>query len=126
MSTVLERAAVYVEDLFRRELSPSLSYHTLEHTRLVVRHSEFIAANSSVTQSDLEPLLLAAWFHDTGYTVKYAGHEEESQRIARYRSEADFVQPGGYYDDMVDAALADLAAQLERAWADTLRVLAAT
>ena len=31
-----------------------------------------------------------------------------------YESERDFCQPGGYYDDMVDQAVEDLAVKLEK------------
>jgi predicted metal-dependent HD superfamily phosphohydrolase len=33
-------------------------------------------------EEGIEVVMLAAWFHDTGYTEKYRGHEEISVRIA--------------------------------------------
>ena len=35
-----------------------------------------------ISEQDTEVLIIAAWFHDTGFSVTYKGHEDESKRIA--------------------------------------------
>jgi hypothetical protein len=52
----------------------------------------------------------------TKVTASYAGLDGvDYLGCCSYHSEKDFRTPGGYYDDMVDCALQDLASQLEMA-----------
>lgn len=53
----------------------------------------------------------ASWTDEDGN--EYTGNDYLGG--CSYRSRADFMQPGGYYDDMKSGAYADLVAQLERA-----------
>lgn len=54
-----------------------------------------------------------AWCHVV-VTAEYDGlTASDSLGCCSYESEADFCKPGGYYDDMVSAALDDLWRQLE-------------
>jgi predicted metal-dependent HD superfamily phosphohydrolase len=81
--SLIPAAEQYVMHLFSEKIGKDLSYHSFEHTREVVLNSERIAGNYELSETDYTALILAAWFHDTGYSV--AGrkvHEEESQRIA--------------------------------------------
>jgi predicted metal-dependent HD superfamily phosphohydrolase len=48
----------------------------------VVKRTKELIANSEINVKQEKALLLAAWFHDTGYTVKFKGHEGESVKIA--------------------------------------------
>jgi PKD repeat protein len=41
-----------------------------------------------IADEELEVALIAAWFHDTGMTEKYQGHEEVSKKLARQFLEA--------------------------------------
>lgn len=72
----------YVSDLLTKEPSKDLLYHTIEHTRRVVRNAETIGARENLEEAEMNVLLASAWFHDTGYTKKYQGHEIESVAIA--------------------------------------------
>ena len=65
-----------------KNLSPNLTYHTIEHTLDVLEQSERIAAAEGLTNPrELFLLRLAALYHDTGFLYQYAHHEEASCRI---------------------------------------------
>lgn len=72
----------FVFDLYKNELSSLVVYHTFEHTSEVVSAVSEIAHAENVSQEDLEILLLAAWFHDTGFTQGFENHEDKSKAIA--------------------------------------------
>lgn len=72
----------YVFELFKNSLPVEVLYHNFDHTIQVVEASHEIGLAENISDEDMEMLLLAAWFHDTGYTVGYEDHEQESQNIA--------------------------------------------
>jgi HD superfamily phosphodiesterase len=73
----------YVTDLFTRQVNPEFVFHSLEHTEDVVEACSYMADHYRLNEEDHLVLLLAAWFHDTGYSKGEAtGHEDESIRIA--------------------------------------------
>ena len=72
----------FVFELFKSKLSPKVVYHNFMHTQQVVQAVNEIALEESVSEEDLEVLLLAAWFHDTGFTDGFENHEENSKKIA--------------------------------------------
>jgi hypothetical protein len=61
-------------------LPDKMVYHNLNHTREVAKAAEKIGAYANLTEEEMETLMLAAWFHDTGYTDTYDNHEQESIR----------------------------------------------
>ncbi|MCG9910163.1 MAG: HD domain-containing protein [Flavobacteriales bacterium] len=73
----------YVERFLTENLAPELYYHDVEHTKQVVSAVEEIGVGEGLDAETIELLKIAAWFHDTGYTKKYIGHEDESKEIAR-------------------------------------------
>lgn len=83
MNYLVEKAERYVSDLFNEQLPSSFLYHNLTHTKRVIKSTEELCENSQIDVKERKILLLAAWFHDTGYTKTYKGHEEESAHIAR-------------------------------------------
>lgn len=73
----------YVTDLFTRQVRSEFVFHSLEHTEDVVEACSYMADHYRLNDEDRQVLLLAAWFHDTGYTKGEAtGHEDESIKIA--------------------------------------------
>jgi predicted metal-dependent HD superfamily phosphohydrolase len=72
----------YIEDLFKEKIPGNLSYHNLEHTRYVVEQSILIGNESNLSAEDLEIVVTAAWFHDSGFAVSTKEHEKEGQKIA--------------------------------------------
>lgn len=59
-----------------------LPFHNLHHTKEVVQNVKYLCAAMDINDEDTQILIVAAWFHDTGFSVTYKGHEDESKRIA--------------------------------------------
>lgn len=81
-SQIVKRAALHCRSLLSRFLPTDLYFHNLEHTQEVVLACQFLAEESGLPQRETELLLIAAWFHDTGYIVDYDTHEKYSEQIA--------------------------------------------
>lgn len=75
---IIKSAEEYVFNLFKEKLPPDHVYHNYKHTFQTVKACKIIASTYKLTSSELEVLLLAAIFHDTGYIETYEGHEEVS------------------------------------------------
>ena len=82
MSELLKKADAFVLELFKKELDDKFVYHNYTHTKRVVKSTQEIIDNTEISVKDEKALLLAAWLHDTGYTVDEDNHEEESCKIA--------------------------------------------
>jgi predicted metal-dependent HD superfamily phosphohydrolase len=80
---LLEQAAAYVFDLLKDNLPDELVYHNYNHTKETVAAVEELVNHYELSAEEKEDLLLAAWFHDTGYVKVYKNHEDESVNIAR-------------------------------------------
>lgn len=66
----------YAEQRLQQELSPTLVYHGIAHTRdEVVPAVETLAAMEGISGKSLLLLLTAAWFHDLGYVENAVHHE---------------------------------------------------
>jgi len=80
---ILSAAQDFVSDLFINKVNKTIHFHTLQHTQEVVAGSETMAEYYHLEDEDRFALLLAAWFHDTGYSGGRAmGHENVSIEIA--------------------------------------------
>jgi predicted metal-dependent HD superfamily phosphohydrolase len=81
--SLISAAEQYVVNLFSQKIGKEFTFHSFNHTREVVLHTELIAGNYELSEEDHTALILAAWFHDTGYSAGLKKHhEEESQKIA--------------------------------------------
>lgn len=96
MSDIINKADKFVLDLFKEKLPNSFIYHNYNHTQRVVKSTKELIENSEINVKEEQALLLAAWLHDTGYTVKFAGHEEESVKIAK-----DFLKENEVEEDII-------------------------
>ena len=95
-SQLLSGAREFATDIFLNKVSKSLKYHNLEHTQRVVLACEEMANYYQLQPEDRDAVLLAAWFHDTGFSAGESnGHEEASVQLA-----TTFLQ-----DQKADAAL---------------------
>jgi len=81
-SEILKQAKAYVTQLFEEKLPKQLVYHSLSHTTAVVKEARKLGEDAGLNALDQEALLLAAWFHDTGYIEAYDGHEYKSMVLA--------------------------------------------
>ncbi|WP_114783903.1 Pycsar system effector family protein [Botryobacter ruber] len=79
---IVLQAKEFVAALFKERLSRKLVYHNFKHTCDTVSEAQQLGEMHQLPENEMQDLLLAAWFHDTGYIKTYTGHEEESVRIA--------------------------------------------
>jgi len=91
---VLSTAQDYVSDLFINKVNKSIHFHTLQHTQEVLAGCETMADYYRLEDEDRFALMLAAWFHDTGYSSGQAiGHESVSVEIATKFLQENNVSP---------------------------------
>lgn len=81
-SKLVQRAALHARSLLSRFIPSELCFHNLEHTQEVVLATQLIAHEARLPRKEIELLIIAAWFHDTGYIVDYDAHEKYSAQIA--------------------------------------------
>lgn len=86
---VLSAAQDFVSDLFINNVDKTIHFHTLQHTQEVLKASETMADYYHLEDEDRFALMLAAWFHDTGYSGGRAtGHENLSiEHATRFLNE---------------------------------------
>ena len=82
----LKKVDQYIRALFRDELPAGIKYHNAEHTlhptRGVVAVANRIALAEKISENDRELLIVAAYFHDTGYIREYDRNEPIAARMA--------------------------------------------
>lgn len=91
MSDLLNKVSKYASKTINKKLPKEIVYHNIEHTKEVVDTANKIGKHSGLSESEIEILLIAAWFHDTGIINSYTDHEEKSASIAK-----DFLQQNNY------------------------------
>lgn len=87
----------FVYNLLKDKLSSSFIYHNFDHTSDVVAAVKILSKQEELSEEELEMLLVAAWFHDTGYIEGFENHEEKSVKIA-----ADFLTDKGKSDEYIN------------------------
>lgn len=78
---LIEQSEDFVSNLLKDNLSNLYSYHNFNHTFNVVNAVIKLCDKEKVEGADKEMLLVAAWFHDTGYLNGVENHEDESVKI---------------------------------------------
>jgi len=79
---IVEESARYICDYLSTGLDSKFSYHNLSHTIYVVKAVEMLSSALAVSNHDKKILLVAAWFHDSGYTQQIDNHEMAGASIA--------------------------------------------
>src|SRR3989454_7797199 len=81
---IVRLAAQHVFQIFRdaRPDNP-LVFHNFGRARSLVDACREIAEGAKLDDGDVPVLLLAAWFHDTGYAVGPKGNRKQSAEVAR-------------------------------------------
>ncbi|PVX47407.1 putative metal-dependent HD superfamily phosphohydrolase [Flavobacterium sp. 103] len=82
--TLVNQVQDFVSNLLESKLSGVYTYHNLNHTTGVVNAVNRLCDEEKISLSDKEILLIAAWFHDTGYTNGCQNHEDSSAKIATH------------------------------------------
>jgi predicted metal-dependent HD superfamily phosphohydrolase len=83
MENIVHKAEQYVTNLLSDQLGADYLYHNLRHTERVVANVQEIMAAVELSDTQKENILLAAWFHDTGYINGAHKHEEKSCEFGR-------------------------------------------
>jgi len=80
--SIIQKAEAHVKRILGNGLPEKLHYHDLTHTEQVVTAAEEITSNEGFDKEETEIVVLAAWFHDTGYIIDVGDHERCSQELA--------------------------------------------
>jgi len=96
MENIIVAAESFVIKLLSEKLSNNFLYHNLSHTQRVVEKVKELAETAELTDNDTKKLLIASWFHDTGFTINPNKHEEESVQIVTqflkdHNADNDFI-----------------------------------
>lgn len=84
IASIIEAAGEHVKAQYEQHPHPNLLYHDLTHTQQVVEAAEQIAAHYRLQEQDQLVVMVAAWFHDTGYLMgNFREHEEKGAEEAR-------------------------------------------
>ena len=115
VSLLVKAAEAYVISLLEKNLSGTCTYHTVQHTELVAKEARALATAAELPKDDTEHMLLAAWFHDTGYLDAYDGHEYRSMtRAAEWLTAQSYPAAGiAVVTDLIRATHRNEAAPTE-------------
>ncbi len=82
-ANILQKVSAHVQMLLTERLPGWAVYHSFRHTEETVNACRDIGEGMKLAKAELEMVQIAAWFHDTGYTVSVVDHEEHSVEIAQ-------------------------------------------
>jgi len=82
MDTLIVEAEKFVVDFLNKNLDSKFVYHNLSHTKHVVEKTQEIIEGMEIPEAEAQHLLIAAWFHDTGYTKRIDNHEDDGVSVA--------------------------------------------
>src|SRR3954470_4975758 len=78
---LLSKIKEYVSELLGGDHVKQWPFHNIDHVKLVVEKCGELCAAAALDPVMTDELMLAAWFHDTGYIHGGVGHELQSCRI---------------------------------------------
>ncbi|GGD21335.1 Pycsar system effector family protein [Hyunsoonleella pacifica] len=93
MNTLIDKTENFVTKYLNDNLDSSFVYHNIAHTQRVVNkvHELIEDKTLDITDTEKEQLIIAAWFHDTGFTKTIENHENESVKIVEEFLKAEKV-----------------------------------
>ena len=101
-----KKAEQYVINLFEENKKENLLFHNIDHTKYVVEKTKEIAGHYQLNEREMLVLLMAAWFHDTGYLfVKWNEHEAKGAEILK-----DFLEQQHPEEAVIKDAMACIMA----------------
>ena len=98
--SITQESEKYIRNLFEKEIQENLHYHDILHTEYVAGQAGIIGQNSDLNPEETNIVIVAGWFHDSGFVSRSDGHEEVSQDIAR-----EFLASKGMSEDFIDKVL---------------------
>jgi len=72
---IIEEVEEYCKRILVCSKCGQMPFHNLQHTLEVVENVLEIGQAMGCSPEELEPVIIAAWFHDTGFCELYYGHE---------------------------------------------------
>lgn len=79
---LLEQGQDYVLSFYKKHDTSNLLYHNRDHTEDVVAATIKIANHYQLADDDFFVVMAGAWFHDLGYMIDVAVHEEKGAELA--------------------------------------------
>lgn len=79
---VLKKSRELVQECIAQHSTIDLAYHNMDHIERVVKAADKLADKAQLPDEERELLLLAALYHDVGFGVDPADHEQISAGIA--------------------------------------------
>ena len=101
MTEMIEKCEEFVKDYFEKYIDSRYTYHSLSHTKRTVKNVAMFCEAHSISATNQEIAIIAAWFHDSGIATSYEGHEDKSMEIAK-----DFLDGHNYPTENVEKILA--------------------
>lgn len=95
-NTLIKKSTDFVSGLLEHKLPEKIVYHDFTHTNEVIEMCRKLGETSKLSPWDMEILILAAIFHDSGYIFTIDGHEQKSAEIA-----AEFLKENGCPEDKI-------------------------
>ena len=83
VNALLMEVEAYVTNFIAEQVHENFAYHNIQHTLDVVAAAQELGKAHNLHSKELEILLLAAWFHDTGYDKGPIDHEQRSAHYAK-------------------------------------------
>ncbi len=87
----------YMVGRLRNELDSSLTYHSARHTLDVIESTERLGVAENVNGEEMDLLLVAALFHDSGFLLSMDEHEAHGCILAR-----EILPDHGFTTDAID------------------------
>jgi predicted metal-dependent HD superfamily phosphohydrolase len=81
-NSIVIKVSKHVNELFDRKSTIAAMYHNFDHTLDVVANVKEISKAMELSGEKTEVIVIAAWFHDTGYLYSPVEHEERSVKLA--------------------------------------------
>ena len=78
---LIQSASAFVEKYFQENIGSSYLYHNYNHAVDVLNAAKRIISIETPTEIEQDALLLAALFHDTGFSQGSLNHEDRSVEI---------------------------------------------
>lgn len=82
MENLIQKAEQYVFELFKDKLNLNFTYHNFIHSQFVVSKVKELIKAGNIGEEDATNLIVACWFHDSGYVEQVENHEQIGAEIA--------------------------------------------
>lgn len=83
MTETFNKIRSNVIDTLTKKLPTYLTYHSVEHTKYVLKMAEYLAWRAGVSDHEVFLIKVAALYHDIGFIEGRENHEERGCKIAR-------------------------------------------